>query len=194
MRKIETEHGTVYITENGEDDSAYTWASMQGSETQHLGEKMWLDTDKYRVSGPLVAFLVTLAVSIGFGIGSYFHDSSSTRLTLIISFTILLIVIGRARNVWMQYESAYMDLLHEHRDAEHALLNKKLEVEATVGKQLDAAVKLQGKGTKRTYDFTSDDFDSSAVMLLAGPVKQARKAKAKVTGPGLIATILKGIK
>ena len=197
MRKIETEHGAVYITEEGEDDSSYDQLKTQGSETKKLGEDLWLDPNAYRISGPLCALITVVAVSIGFGIGSYFHDSSSTRITLIISFTVLLMCIGRARTVWMQYESAYMEMLEEHRAEEHVLLDKRLKVEMQVEKQLDSAVKLQGKEDKRTartYDFTSDDFDSSATMLLSKPVKQARKSHAKVTGQGLLETILKGIR
>lgn len=194
MRKIETEHGTVYITEDGEDDSSYAQLNHQGTETKQLGEDLWLDPNAYRISGPLCAMITVIALAVGFGIGSYFHDSSSTRVTLIISFTILLICIGRARNVWIQYESAYLEMLEEARADEHALLDKRMKVEDKVGKQLSAAAKLQGKEKKRTYDFTSDDFDSSAIMLLSTPVKKARKAKAKVTGSGLIQTILKGIR
>lgn len=197
MRKIDTEHGPVYVTTGDEDNSAYDQLKRQGTETEQLGEDLWLDTQKYRISGPLCAFITVCALAVGFGIGSFFHDSSSTRVTLIISFTILLFFIGRARNVWLRYESAYMEMLDENRAEEHKLLDKRLKVEAQVNKQLSAATKLKAsedKANVKNFAFTSEDFDLDAQALLSKPVKEARKAKARVTGEGLVMTFLKSIR
>jgi hypothetical protein len=197
MRKIDTEHGPVYVTTGDEDNGAYQQLKMQGTETEQLGEDLWLDTQKYRINGPLCAFIVTCALVLGFGIGSFFHDDSSTRVTLIISFTILLFFIGRARNMWLRYESAYMEMLDEHRAEEHKLLDKRLKVEAQVNKQLSAATKLKAaedKTNAKSFAFTSEDFDMSAQALLSKPVKEARRKKAKVTGEGLVMTFLKSIR
>jgi len=146
----------------------------------------FLDENKYNINGFMAAFLCTIALAVGFGIGSYMHDSSETRVTLIFVLFGLLIAIGKARTEWLKYQSIYMDMVAEHRMAEQALLEAQLQVS-------DDLAKEHSKSQPR-HAFTSDDFAADAQGLLMKPVKQARKAGARVTGEGLISTILKGIK
>jgi len=192
MKRIETSYGSIYVEEAGDPPDAFDRAQSHDIEAE-LGEDLWTNPDAYKVSGPKCAFFVVIALSVGFGIGSYFHDSSSTRITLIIVLCALLLAIRAFRNMHLQHESAYLEMLAENRHAEHALLDKRLKADAQTNKQLNAAIKLQGKN-KDKHAFTSDDFDDKARALLLKPVNEARKAKAKVTGEGLLKTILKSIR
>lgn len=197
MRKIETEHGPVYIVTGEEDNSAYDQLKIQGTETAQLGEDLWLDTNKYRISMPALVFFCLFACVVGFGLGCFYMDVEGARIMVLIAICVLFWLVGRARNVWMSYESVYMEMLDEHRAAEHKLLDKQMQVEKQVNKQLHAATKLREKEDKQNaqhYAFTSEDFDMSAQALLSKPVKEARKAKAKVTGEGLVMTFLKSIR
>jgi hypothetical protein len=170
-----------------------------------MEENICMNEDQYRISGAFTAFVTACALILGFGIGSYFHDDSTTRITLIIVLGVLLAVIGQARSVWMEYESVYIDMLATSRQEESELLDKRLQLEKATTKQLELDAKRQGKNNKQhaqvtkaqdnqTYDFTSDDFDGSAIALLSKPIKAARKVKAKITGQGLIELILKSIR
>lgn len=50
------------------------------------------------------------------------------------------------------------------------------------------------KQQQKKYAFTSDDFDDKAQSMLMPMIKQARKAKAKISGEGLINEILKSFR
>jgi hypothetical protein len=76
--------------------------------------------------------------------------------------------------------------------------NKELEQQRKLQEQLgltdDMPKQPKREPKQKKHAFTSDDFDDKAQAMLTPMVKQARKAKAKITGEGLINEILKSFR
>lgn len=184
MKRIDTEHGPVYIGDPGEHISG------------DLEPGKRFDENRYRASWAAVTFITTVFFVIGFFIGLVLMGDPDFRLTGFITIIVLALVLRAARSEVIRYESAYMDSLRDIRAGETKLLNIRREVLTLENKQLDAANKMAKADAKEANGlaFTANDFDDAAQALLLKPVKEARKKKVRVTGQGLIETILKGIR
>jgi hypothetical protein len=165
-----------------------------------------------RTGGVGIAYLAAIGGLIGgFLLGWYMYSSrvgdTSNDLTCFVAMVILLIVLRYARNFYLKYESAQLELEQERvaearalTNEQMAIINKQLEMQKFKKKMSDApAQESKGKAKEKAdkgakHLFTSDDFDDVAQKMLAKPVKSARRAGAKVTGEGLVATFLKGVR
>ena len=103
-------------------------------------------------------------------------------------YGIVIVMFGYSLRKPMKWWAAYV-----------AKKNEELKLQAKMEKQFgvspDNAPTPKPKREKQTkHTFTSDDFDDKAQAMLVPMVKQARKAKAKITGEGLISEILKSFR
>ena len=213
MKRIETEYGVAYIGEPDELEQFDDGRLLSGEVTKSVGEDKWLDTDKHRASWPLVCVVALGFMIGGFFIGLILMGDPDFRLTGFITIIALGIALRYARRELINYESAYIEMLHEARREEIELLAERKAADNRQVKILDAAKKAQievnkeakyvnqvpkavkpATKTSNTFLFTSDDFDSSAHALLLPPIKRSRKKSLKVSGQGLIEIILKGMK
>jgi len=200
MKRIETEFGVAYIGEPEELEQFEGGWLLDGDATKRIGKDKWTDSKKYRASWVMVTVASLGFLIAGLFIGFVLMGDPSFRLTGFVTIIILAIVFRFARRELIKYESAYMDVLSEARREELAVLSEQKAAENRQVKILNAARKAQAEVNKEakanaaSYAFTSDDFDDAAAALLLKPVKEARKKKLKVSGQGLIETILKGFK
>jgi hypothetical protein len=200
MKRIETEYGVAYIGDPEELEQFEGGRLIDPEVTRPVGEDKWLDPDKFRTSWVMVSVIALGFMIVGLFIGLVLMGDPDFRLTGFITIIAMAIVFRYARIFLVQYESTYMDMVAEARQEELRILTERKAADARQVKILNAAkkaqvevnkeAKLTGKGLK----FTSDDFDDAAQALLLKPVKDARKKKLKVSGQGLIETILKGMK
>lgn len=137
-----------------------------------------------------ICFLVGLAVA------AITCNIPEFRLTGFIVTIVIAFIIRGAREVAMGHEEGMAQLRAKARKEELQLLKERAAVEQREIKLHKAAEKAKRQTIQidNSYVFTSNDFDDAAQGLLLGPVKAARKAKAKVTGQGLIETFLKGVR
>lgn len=200
MKRIETEYGVAYIGDPEELEKFDGGRLIDGESTRSVGKDKWVDPDKYRTSWVMVSVVALGFLIVGLIIGLVLMGDPDFRLTGFVTIIVLAIVLRYARHFLVQYESAYLDMVAEARQEELRILTERKAAEARQVKILNAAKKAQAevnkeaKLTGKGFKFTSEDFDDAAQALLLKPVKDARKNKLKVSGHGLIETILKGMK
>ena len=200
MKRIETEYGVAYVGEPEELETFDNGRLISGEITKPVGEDIWVDSDKFKISGVMTCVIALGFLIGGFIIGLMLMGDSTFRMTGFVTIIILGIVLRVARKELIAYESAYLEMMQVARQEELSILMQRKEAENRQVKILNAAKKAQAEVNKETkqnaaqYAFTSNDFDDAAQSLLIKPVKEARKHKTKVTGQGLITTMLKGIR
>jgi len=200
MKRIETEYGVAYIGDPEELEQFEGGRLIDGEVTKSVGKDKWLDTDKFRPSWVMVTVVALGFMIIGLLIGLVLMGDPNFRLTGFITLIAMAIAFRYARVFLVQYESAYLDMVAEARQEELRILTERKAADNRQVKILNAAKKAQAevnkeaKLTGKGFKFTSEDFDDAAQALLLTPVKKARKEKLRVTGQGLIETILKGMK
>ena len=168
------------------------------SNNNSLEPEKRLNENKFRASWYWVTAIGLFLFAAGFFIGLVLMGDPDFRLTGFITLAVIIFVLSRARRELLKYESAYIDTLRESRDEEMKLLAKRQQVATLEAKKYNAAKsvakelnKTEGQNNA-SLTFTSNDFDDAAQALLLKPVREARKKKVRVTGQGLIETILKG--
>ena len=200
MKRIETEYGVAYVGEPEELETFDNGRLINGEITKPVGDNIWVDSDKFKISGVMTCVIALGFLIGGFIIGLMLMGDSTFRMTGFVTIIILGIVLRVARKELIAYESAYLEMMQIARQEELSILMQRKEAENRQVKILNAAKKAQAEVNKETkqnaaqYAFTSNDFDDAAQSLLIKPVKEARKHKTKVTGQGLITTMLKGIR
>jgi hypothetical protein len=134
---------------------------------------------------PGLAWFITIGITVGFTVGWMANESSESKLYCTIFLAFLMYASYKARDhykLMMECWATYEDMREKLR------ANRKDKLAKAAPQQVKTVV------TENNYAFTSDDFDATAQEMLSKPVKKARKANAKITGQGLIETILKGLK
>lgn len=190
MKRIDTEYGSIY---SGTPDELEKLSNNNSLEPEKR-----LNENKFRASWYWVTAIGLFLFAAGFFIGLVLMGDPDFRLTGFITLAVIIFVLSRARRELLKYESAYIDTLRESRDEEMKLLAKRQQVATLEAKKYNAAKsvakelnKTEGQNNA-SLTFTSNDFDDAAQALLLKPVREARKKKVRVTGQGLIETILKG--
>lgn len=128
-------------------------------------------------------------IFIGFLIGWFANESSTSQVYCTFLVILLLIGLGKA---WKEYKVsiiALSELNRVHRADEEALAQKQERAALAQVKALKEVAKSEVK-----YIFTSEDFDDSAQALLEKIVRQAKRKKIRVTGEGLLTSILESIR
>ena len=137
-----------------------------------------------------------ICLLVGFTAAYFIINKPEHQVVMFVVTIVSAVLIRGARATFMMHELGLAQLKQAERKEELQLLKERATAEQRELKILQATDKFQKQSdrTQSNYVFTSDDFDDAAQGLLLGPVKAARKAKAKVTGQGLIETFLKGLR
>lgn len=141
------------------------------------------DAPEERMSKPnqpgYVAFSNYLTFAVGFTFACGFGFVGGSTATLCLCCFMLFVATYVIRDVWV-------------REIHVNFEKWKAEERA---KEKDAkAIKIQPKKSEIKHDFTSDDFDDAAKAFLVSQVKQAKRAKTKVSGAELVQSFLRSVR
>lgn len=151
------------------------------------------------VSPLAVIVLFMVAIFLGYMYGWYVNSENNA-----LSFIIALFIAYGARlpiSMWKSYVLNLAIEADKEKESEtitkmkrkQELEKEKIKIEKRLKKQFEKERKKEEKG-KMKGDFTIDDFDDHAKHLIGNIVKEARKNKMKVTGHGLISSVLSQIR
>lgn len=141
-------------------------------------------------AGSFVVYASSLTFVAGIILACLIGRVEGSAAMLVIAGGVFFMATNALKGVWLED-------IHARADEWRAKESIKRKVERALD---DERAKLRRESArdvcqqKASYDFTSEDFDDGARVLLAPLVAESRKAKAKVTGQGLITTILRGLR
>lgn len=135
--------------------------------------------------------LFCIGLMVGYGFGWYIHEGNRPEAYGIALIVGILFAIGSSWPIkyWISWLSSEDARNSAYQEEEERILRKQ-EREYKLEILRNKAVE---KPKKTKNEFDSEDFDDTAKGIILKMVRESRKAGTKVTGQGLISSVLKSV-
>lgn len=144
---------------------------------------------------PFAIVVATTCFAGGYGICWYYTNGGNV-IAHWIAIAIFVWGFKHILHNWIAWSSQRATILAREIDKfekQRMILMKQESKQQKTTKKIEDKSTVE-KPSKKKDDFNQDDFDDDAKAMLLKPVSEARKARAKVTGQGLVNTILKSFR